>query len=316
MHELTGEDDLCQFAMDLFFEAGQAESVSPIYKDHSSTQTVFFDFDNSVSLSLSDYQRLLLDRFTDVSYLFFLDDDAFKIKRNRIIKFYSAELIGTKSMRSQLAYDIHYLLHPLTGSYASVFLFKSDDMVMISIMTSHERNVLSDWYSVTTDADGLMNRLGIESVSLQSAHSYIEDLAYNVGRGYYIYPRRPEMALYTYLPTDYFVNPDYAHIDRDDTKEFINKVLYEHISQYGDDYIEKTHDTENTNSSINREVDLLLLSIDEDEDQGTDNLDNKPFNEEQVDSQDEYDFGDVDPEIFKDPTLMVKWLEKHDQSNE
>lgn len=28
--------------------------------------------------------------------------------------------------------------------------------------------------------------------------------------------------------------------------------------------------------------------------------------------KDEYEFNDVDPEIFRDPTLMVKWLKKNE----
>ena len=37
------------------------------------------------------------------------------------------------------------------------------------------------------------------------------------------------------------------------------------------------------------------------------------FDEEQ---QDEFEFDDVDPEIFRDPTLMVKWLNSMDNNSD
>lgn len=55
----------------------------------------------------------------------------------------------------------------------------------------------------------------------------------------------------------------------------------------------------------------MLLEMDEDEE--------NPFEEEiepeddvDEDEHDEYEFDEVDPEIFKDPTLLVKWLNKAD----
>ena len=30
--------------------------------------------------------------------------------------------------------------------------------------------------------------------------------------------------------------------------------------------------------------------------------------------KDEYEFDDIDPEIFRDPLLMVKWLNRHTQN--
>lgn len=68
-------------------------------------------------------------------------------------------------------------------------------------------------------------------------------------------------------------------------------------------------------SEINAELDMMLLEIDDvdkelgdpfDEEDGE--ADDEMFDEEY--EKDEYEFEDIDPEIFKDPTLMVKFLEK------
>ena len=53
--------------------------------------------------------------------------------------------------------------------------------------------------------------------------------------------------------------------------------------------------------------DLFGEDGDEDEDDSDDFGDEDSSEEEKLDI---YEFDDVDPEIFRDPTLMVKWLNK------
>ena len=53
-----------------------------------------------------------------------------------------------------------------------------------------------------------------------------------------------------------------------------------------------------------------------------DENDDNPFGEELDDDYDdeieldEYEYGDLDPELFEDPTLLVKWLERRNVENE
>ena len=44
--------------------------------------------------------------------------------------------------------------------------------------------------------------------------------------------------------------------------------------------------------------------------------DDDEFFDEDAESEnkDEYEFDDIDPEIFRDPLLMVKWLNRHTQN--
>ena len=77
---------------------------------------------------------------------------------------------------------------------------------------------------------------------------------------------------------------------------------------YGDDYVGYEETVINQNNRISDDIDLLLLEISDDEDihdeiEENDSVDN--------DEEDIYEFEDYDPEIFRDPTLMVKWLNKN-----
>lgn len=54
---------------------------------------------------------------------------------------------------------------------------------------------------------------------------------------------------------------------------------------------------------FNEEIELDDKALDEDDLLGK--------NTEEI-IKDEYEFNDVDPEIFRDPTRMVKWLKKNE----
>ena len=69
--------------------------------------------------------------------------------------------------------------------------------------------------------------------------------------------------------------------------------------------------------------DMLLEMDDEDDNpfgediEPEDDLDDDDeFFDEDAESEnkDEYEFDDIDPEIFRDPLLMVKWLNRHTQN--
>ena len=91
---------------------------------------------------------------------------------------------------------------------------------------------------------------------------------------------------------------------------------------YGNDYVDYDDSVVIKKVDVGKELDLMLLEMDDDngnpfneEIEPEDNLDEEDeFLEEETDQNnfDTYEFDDVDPEIFKDPTLMVKWLKKVD----
>ena len=224
-------------------------------------------------------------------------------------------------MRSQVANDVHMLLDSIISADATIVLFRHGDNFLLSMVGFGQKSILSDWYLIEDHFEEFIEKLHIANVSIKSAKEYFFDLIYSVAREYYTYPVTREMAMYSLLPIDYFGSDTYGYVDREQIQNLINNALNFYIYQYCDDYVEQeqyrlTHERD---LNVGAELDLMLLDMD-DEDNGN------PFGEELEDPDedfedeeyrednvlDEYEFDDVDPEIFEDPTLMVKWLEKKD----
>ena len=116
------------------------------------------------------------------------------------------------------------------------------------------------------------------------------------------------------LPIDFISNIEFDKIDKEELNEFIAHELATPQREYGDDYVEYDESSKLQAVDISADLDLMLLEMDDD--------DSNPFSEEiessedddevseQDDFFDEYEFDGVDPEIFRDPILMVKWLNK------
>lgn len=94
--------------------------------------------------------------------------------------------------------------------------------------------------------------------------------------------------------------------------------------EYGDDYVEYDESAQIQNTDIGADLDLMLLEMDDEDDnpfgediEPEDDLDDDDeFFDEDAESEnkDEYEFDDIDPEIFRDPLLMEKWLNRHTQN--
>lgn len=75
-------------------------------------------------------------------------------------------------------------------------------------------------------------------------------------------------------------------------------------------------------NNIGEELDFMFLDIDDEDDNPFSEeieLDDKALDEDDLlgknteeTIKDEYEFNDVDPEVFRDPTRMVKWLKKNE----
>ena len=215
--------------------------------------------------------------------------------------------------RSQAAHDIHTLLHPGTGAKGTVCIFKCDDEVVLSIMGFGLKCILSDWYPIDDDFDELLDRLHVVNMSLDRDMDYFSDMVYSLARDYYFAPKSP--VVYDLIPIDLFAGKSHEDIDRDELNQIVNDELQRISLKYGDDYVEYDDSIPLQKSEINAELDMMLLEIDDvdkelgdpfDEEDGE--ADDEMFDEEY--EKDEYEFEDIDPEIFKDPTLMVKFLEK------
>ena len=110
-------------------------------------------------------------------------------------------------------------------------------------------------------------------------------------------------------------------VDRAQIDDYINLQTTAAEREYGDDYVEYDEEIRvgTKSADISADLDMMLLEMDmesddlfgedgdEDEEDSDDFGDEDSSEEEKLDI---YEFDDVAPEIFRDPTLMVKWLNK------
>lgn len=312
-YELT----FCDFAMCLFRDTGHTDASSPIYANHSSNQAMYFD--SQKNIALSRMQREILSLVSNISLLFELTDNAFEKATGKKVAFYSVTTHSTFFSRSQDAHNVHFLLRQYWNCAYSVVVFNYENSVILSFADETGHIMLSDWYNIDSELDNLLGRLDISNVSLNSADTYLSDLIYALVRWYYIHPISPEEASYSLLPIDYFSSlmRDFDQIDREETKETIRSILRSAEDEYTTDYVDPDDQDGISAFNFEAEIDLLGLELEIVNDDGFETiLDDEDDYDEDDESEDgdapmdEYLFENVDPEIFNDPTLMVKWLER------
>ncbi len=298
------------FAMELFSEAGHVFTTLPEFFNHSPEQFVFFD--NNSDVALSSEQRSLFRSFNFVSRLFSVNDCAF----------FSINLLTAKKNRSQTAHDIHMMIHHIAGISGTICLFRYDDEVMVTFEGFGKRCILSDWYLIPNDYNCLIEKLDIANITITNRSDYFYDMVYILARDYYLFE---QPTTYEILPLDFILSVGLDGINRAEIDEQIVYYLASPQCEYGDDYVE--YDDESVFRKIeiiNSELDIMLLDMDDDDDNpfdediesDDDDLEEDGFYEygeesaEVEEAKDVYEYDDVDPEIFRDPTLLLKWLDK------
>ena len=305
------DESFYKYAFDLFDRAGHVSAFEPEFINHSAENFVLFDCKND--LSLTKFQRGLFPSFYNVSYLFTFNGCAF----------YSIVLLSSKSSRSQNAHDIHTLFHPGTGKAGTVCMFKYEDEIMLSFIGFGYHCVLSDWYPIEDDYDSLLAKLDIINFSIGNGADYFSDMIYMLARKYYFLPNDP--SIFDLIPANMFFESIDDDIDRDEINQLLEQEISRPWREYGDDYVDYD-ESALTQKNLFADLDVLLLELDTEEDEDDENLnsifsedmdeedrndeDPEDDNSENV-ASDEYEFDDVDPEAFRDPTVLVKWIKKH-----
>ncbi len=299
-------------AMELFYEAGHVFTLEPEFTNHSSQEFVYFD--NSTDIALSKDQRYLLGLVNNISRLFTVNHCAF----------FSANLLSAKKYRSQIAHDFHTMVHPNIGTEASIFVFRYDDELMFSFMGYGKHCILSDWYPVIDDTGELLEKLDIANMPISSSTDYFIGFVDTLARSYYL--AYPEVFVYTLLPIDFLSHFSLDPVDKAQIDDYINLQISAAEREYGDDYVEYDDNVRvgTRTAEISADLDMMLLEMDMETDnlfeEGDDDAESEDdeFAKEKDSEESEpdvYEFEDVDPEIFRDPTLMVKWLRKHGSGN-
>lgn len=300
-----GGESFYQFAMALFTEAGHVFTSTPEYYNHSAERFAYFD--NKADVSLSSADRALMKRFNNVSRLFTANKCAF----------FSINLVALCSERSELAHNIHTMLHPLVDADGTIFLFRFEDEVMLSFLGFGYRCILSDWYSMFDPFDKLVQRLDIVNMNINSSREYFDDLIYSLAREYYIVGTN--VSAFTVLPINALSLLDRDEISRDDLDDIIRAEMFAACREYGDDYVAYDEAVHVGNEDIGSSLDMMLLDVDmEDDNPFGEDIEDDEYNSDEEDffTHDEYEFADVDPEVFRDPTLLVKLLKRQEQRSD
>lgn len=292
------EEIFYTYAMKLLSSSGHVATSEPKFSNHLPEQFLFFD--NKAGVSLSPNQRAMFKMFSCISHLFSVHGCAF----------FSMNLLTTKKNRSQVAYDLHTMIHPFVGTDGTICFFRFNDEVMLSFEGYGSRCILSDWYFMYEHNEQLIDKLNIANMSIKSGVDYFYDMIYVLSRRYYL---TSQPTVYDILPIDFISNVEFDKVGREELNECVEYELAAPKREYGDDYVEYDESSKPQPLDIDADLDLMLLEMDD--------LDDNPFGEEiknedndetsehdEFEQEDEYEFDNVNPEIFRDPTLMIKWL--------
>ena len=161
----------------------------------------------------------------------------------------------------------------------------------------------------------------IANFSIVRGTDYFSDMIYLLARNYY---QSGQPSTYELIPIDFISRAGVDEIDREALNQYVQDQLNAPLYEYGDDYVEYDESAQIQNTDIGADLDLMLLEMDDEDDnpfgediEPEDDLDDDDeFFDEDAESEnkDEYEFDDIDPEIFRDPLLMVKWLNRHTQN--
>ena len=131
-----------------------------------------------------------------------------------------------------------------------------------------------------------------------------------MARTYYLEPDLQGVSLYSILPLTYYGNGLLRNEEAGETlpaKELIAKTIRDRELEYGDDYVHSEHGVICDISAFEDELARLSFEL-ELQDEGAE-ADSPLDGTSEVLERDDYEYGDVDPEIFNDPTLMLEWLD-------
>ena len=306
-----------EYAFTILSEAGHVTTSSPIYVNHSSGETLYID--SSKDVVTNRFERDLLSLIDNVSLLVDVCWPGVVPELDENVQIYSATVDFSERCRSQNIADIHHLLQKYWNCTHSIVFFKNNESYLISFADKDRSHILSDWFSITYEWDEIVERVGIENIAIDTCENYFLDFLYATAREYCIRPVSFEEASYGLMPLDYISKSLSSDIplSRDEIKNMIRDNLLFFELMYGDDYVEPQYtgmEERTYYHNISDEIDRISFEL---ELEDTDDEEQFSFEDDLDDSDnddifDDYD-EDIDPAIFDDPTLMVKWLEQQEK---
>ena len=307
-----------EYVLSLLFEAGHVITPFPIYRNHTSNEALYIDSKEDVVLNRFD--RGLLSLMDNVSLLADIKWPGVVDELDENVQIYSITVNFSNRCRSQSVADIHHLMQRYWNCTHSIVFFKHCEKYIVSFADNVCSHILSDWHNVGMDYDDIIDRICVGNISLTTSNEYFHDFLYAVAREYYIRPISFEEASYGLMPADYITKSLASDISfsKDEIKEIIQSNLVAFETVYGDDYVEPKYtgmEELNQHHNISAEIDRISFELELNSDIDDAQLEQFDFEEEGFEEDNDDNFFDgydenVDPAIFDDPVLMVKWLEK------
>ena len=305
----------------LLYDAGHMITSAPVYTNHSASEALYID--SAKDVTTSRFDRTLLMQLSNISLLAELTWPGVVEDLTETVHIYSVTIDISENNRSQIVADTHRLLHQYWDCHHSVVFYKNRNQYIISFANKDQSHVLSDWFDINVDYDEVVERIDTANISLESSISYFSDFIYAIAREYYLYPISVEEATYSMIPLTFVASAFGVKTEasKDDVKALAKANLLYYETLYGDDYVAPVlvgYDEQAQFRRMATELDRisfeleLAAELDEEVEVAFDDSDDDLG--EFDDFEDEFD-DDVDPAIFDDPVLMVKWLEQHQKHN-
>lgn len=301
-------------------EAGHMITSNPIYANHSASETLYIDSNKDVTISR--FERTLLMQLSNVSLLVEMTWQGVVEELTETVHIYSITIDVPDRNRSQIVADTHHLLHQYWDCTHSIVFCKNRNQYIISFANKDQSHILSDWFDINLDYDKVAERIDTADLSIESSFGYFGDFIYSVARNYYIYPVSVEDATYGMIPLNYVASAFGVEsgVSKEDIKALAKANLMTYELQYGDDYVAPVYIGFNEQSQFRRmamELEKISFDLELAEELGDedppnsfdDGFDDELAAEFEDDENDDWE-DDLDPAIFDDPVLMVKWLEK------
>lgn len=314
-----------EYVLSLLTDAGHVITSIPIYANHTSNEALYIDSTNDILLNR--FERRLLSSMNNISLLAEIKWSGVVDELNENVQIYSITVNFSEYCRSQNIADIHHLMQRYWDCTHSIVFFKNYKNYIVSFADNDSSHILSDWRKIEIDYDDIVDIICVENISFKTSDEYFFDFLYSIAREYCIRPISFEEAYYGLMPIDY-INKKLtldSSVLKYDIKEMIRSNLFTFETLYGDDYVEPMYiETEESDkyNSISDEINKISFELEIDEDVGNDQLEKFDFEdyEDFVEDKngeglDDYD-DNIDPTIFEDPILMIKWLERKERERD
>jgi len=303
-----------------FFQTvGHTSAVAPLIVAEDILHCIYSELNFNAFFDKNE--RSAFSCIESLSRLFTLDSEAFYKSQISQVHYYAVLLNTSKSERTITANAILNAFAKNTSDYV-VIMFRHEKMCMLAFgkKTNGSMTFFSDWFDERNVID-IVSKVDIRNLSLNSSHEFFFDFVYMAARSYYTQPMSRDYAYSEWCSMNILSDgeEDYTRSRR---SEYVNNLMYAHIHEYGDDYIEiQGIDDYQTGIISDNDYDFDLLELELDEMMAAEvfEMDDDEYGIEEDDFFDEtehIDAENIPPEILSDPVKLLEWLRKNERLNE